>query len=400
MRFHEFAIISFRARYQIEDRSIVVKISKIKSKIVTIPTETPYVTSYGVMEAFSNVLVWMWTDEGTFGVGEAAFVGGGPVREEMPETTQMLIDQYLAPAIIGLNPFDIELVHKKMNNVVPRNMVAKAGIDLALWDIMGKALGLPVYKLLGGSYEPNIRVTYTLSMNSPEKIAVQSKSRIDEGYSTVVIKIGTDPDIDLEALRLVREAVGPKVKIRLDANEGYDPDQAIRIIRKMERYEPEFVEQPVKRWDLDGMARIAHALDTPIASDEGNSTLESVMRIIEYGAADILNLKPSKNGGIYNCKKITAIAEAKGIPCFMGGDNTYEITRQACRHLTTAIPQLQKGYGSEGCGPASQSKIDDVARKVVDYQDVAQMNGYVVASQGPGLGIELDEDNIRKYSLT
>lgn len=384
----------------VKDGEDSVRITKVESKIVTIPVETPYVTSYGVLEAFSNVLVWIWTAEELVGIGEAAFVGGGPVREETPESAKLVIDKYLAPAIIGEDPFDIELIHEKMNAVVPRNLVAKAGIDLALWDTMGKILDLPVYKLLGGKYEREIPVTYTLSMDTPEKMAEQASLRKSEGYSTVVIKIGHDPETDLERLRLVREAVGPAVKIRLDANEGYRPDQAIRIIRKMERYEPEFVEEPVRRWDLDGMAKITRAVDTPISSDESNSTLQTAMKIMEKGAASILNIKVSKNGGLLNCKKIAAIAEANGIPCLVGGDNTFEITRQACRHLATSTPQVQRGFGSEGCGPASQSKIDDVTKTVVTYEDVSRMGGCVVVSPGPGLGIELDEEKIRKYGVS
>jgi L-alanine-DL-glutamate epimerase-like enolase superfamily enzyme len=379
---------------------IRLKITKIESRIITVPVENPYVYSHGVLKAFSNVLVLIWTDEETVGIGEAAFVPGGGVREETPESTKPMIDEYLAPAIIGADPFEIELIHEKMNAVVPRNLVAKAGIDLALWDIMGKVLNVPVYKLLGGRYESKIPVTYTLSMDTPEKMAQQASFRKGQGYSTLVIKIGDNPETDLERLRLVREAVGPAVKIRLDANEAYRPDQAIRIIRKMEKYDPEFVEEPVKRWDIDGMAKVAQAVDTPISSDESNSTLESALKIIEKEAADIINIKISKNGGLLNCKKIAAIAEAKGIPCLVGGDNTFEITRQASRHFATSTPQVQRGLGSEGCGPASQSKIDDITRTVVTYEDVSKMGGYVVVSPGPGLGIELDQEKIQKYSVS
>jgi L-alanine-DL-glutamate epimerase-like enolase superfamily enzyme len=376
-----------------------VKITKVESRIVTIPVETPYVTSYGSLTAFSNVLVWISTDEGIVGIGESAFVGGGPVREETPESTKAVIDLYLAPAVLGSNPFDIELVHEKLDRVVPRNLVAKTGIDLALWDIMGKTLDLPVYKLLGGTYREKIPVTYTLSMDSPERMAEQASLRKSEGYTTVVIKIGHDPAGDLERLRLVRDAVGSEIKIRLDANEGYRPDQAIRVIRKMERFEPEFVEEPVKRWDLAGMARVTRAVDTPISSDESNSTLESAMKLIEQRAVDILNIKVAKNGGLLNCKKIAALAEAYGVPCLVGGDNTYEITRQACRHLATSTPSVQRGLGSEGCGPASQSKIGDVAKTVVTYQDVTRLGGFVVATPGPGLGVEIDDEAIQRFGV-
>lgn len=375
-----------------------MKISKIETRIVKIPLEKPYVWSLGMGGAFSNVLVWIWTDEEVVGVGESAYVVG-PVREETPESTKQIIDEYFAPKIIGEDPFDVELIHGKMNSVLPGNLVAKAGIDLALWDIMGKALNLPVYKLLGGKYETKIPVTYSTSMDTPERMAEQAKFRVNQGYKIIVLKIGHAPEEDIERLKLVREAVGPEVKIRLDANCGYRPDQAIRTIRKMEKYDLEFVEEPVKRWDLDGMAKVARAIDTPISADESNSSLETALKIIEKEAADILNIKISKNGGLTNCKKIAAVAEAKDIPCLVGGDNTYEITRQASRHFATSTPQVQKGYGSEGCGPASQSKIDDVTKTVVTYDDVSRMNGYVVVSPGPGLGAELDPEKIQKYTV-
>lgn len=377
-----------------------MKIVRVDTSIVRIPVEKPYVYSHGALNAFCNVLVWIRVDDEMVGIGESAFVPGGGVREETPEGTKPTIDEYLAPEIIGEDPFDIERIHEKMDACLPRNLVAKAGIDLALWDLVGKALDLPVYKLLGGTYKEKIPVTYTLSMDTPKKMAEQAVYRKEQGYSTVVIKIGDKPETDLERLRLVREAVGPKVKIRLDANEAYRPDQAIRIIRKMERYDPEFVEEPVKRWNLDGMAKVANAVDTPISSDESNSTLQTAYKIIEKGAADILNIKISKNGGLTNCKKTAAVAQAKGIPCLVGGDNTYEITRQASRHFATSTPQVQRGLGSEGCGPASQSKIDDVTKKVVTYEDVSRMGGYVITSSEPGLGVELDLEKVRKYTVT
>ena len=286
-----------------------------------------------------------------------------------------------------------------MDAIIPRNLIAKSGIDLSLWDIMGKSLNMPVYKLLGGIYESQIIASYTLSIDTPEKMAKQAVFRKQQGYLTLVIKIGRDSEYDIERLRQVREAVGPNIKIRLDANEAYRPDQAIRIIRRMEKYNPEFVEEPVKRWDLDGMARVAHAVDTPISSDESNTSLPSVRKIIEKKAASIINVKISKNGGIYRSKKIAALAEAAGIPIIVGGANTYEIGRQASRHFAISTAQAQMGLGSEGCSPASQSKIDDITKKVVKYEDISKMKGYISISSSPGLGIEIDEDKINKYRI-
>jgi L-alanine-DL-glutamate epimerase-like enolase superfamily enzyme len=286
-----------------------------------------------------------------------------------------------------------------MDAVLPRNLVAKCGIDLALWDLMGKALGVPAHTLLGGSIDPRILCTYTLSIETPERMAEQAAFRKGQGYKTLVVKIGRDPATDLQRLALVREAVGEEVNLRLDANEAFWPDQAIGIIRRMERYHPEFVEEPVKRWDLDGMAKVARSVGVPISSDESNTSLESVLKIIQKGAASIINIKISKNGGLTRSKKIAALAEAAGIPCIVGGANTYEVGRQACRHFAVSTPQVQMGMGSEGCAPASQSKIDDVTRTVLAYEDVTRGNGFVGVLPGPGLGVELDEEKIRKYSV-
>jgi len=376
-----------------------MKISRIETRIVEIPVKTPYVFSHGVMKAFSNVLVWIHADDGLVGIGEASFTPGGGVTEETPEATKPMIDSYLAPVLIGEDPFDVERLHRKMDAVVPRNLIAKSGIDLALWDLMGKAVGQPAWKLLGGTFNPKILCTYTLSIDTPEKMAEQASSRKNQGYKTLVVKIGHDPETDLQRLRLVREAVGDEVNLRLDANEAYWPEQAIGIIRRMEKYHPEFIEEPVKRWDLDGMARVARSVGVPISSDESNTSLESALKIIRQGAASILNIKICKNGGLYRSKKIAALAEAAGIPCIVGGANTYEVGRQACRHFAVSTAQAQMGMGSEGCAPASQSKVDDVTQRVLTYGDVTKGNGFVEALPGSGLGAELDAEKVRKYTV-
>jgi L-alanine-DL-glutamate epimerase-like enolase superfamily enzyme len=376
-----------------------MKITKIETMIIEIPVENPYVFSHGVLKAFSNVIVLIYTDEDIVGIGESSYVPGGGVSEETPESTKPVIDKYLAPAIIGDDPFDIESIHQKMDAIIPRNLIAKCGIDLGLWDLIGKALNLPAYKLLGGEVNPKIHCTYTLSIDTPQNMAEQAFFRKKQGYKTLVAKIGRDPNTDIDRLMAVREAVGAQINIRLDANEAYRPDQAIRIIRKMEKYEPEFVEEPVKRWDLDGMAKVTKAVDVPISSDESNTSIESAARLLRKVAADILNIKISKNGGLFKSKKIAALAEAHGIPCIVGGANTYEIGRQACRHFAVCTAQVEADAGSEGCAPASQSKIDDVTKRIITYNDVTKGDGYVEVLEGAGLGVEIDQEKIKKYRV-
>ena len=138
---------------------------------------------------------------------------------------------------------------------------------------------------------------------------------------------------------------------------------------------------------------------TPFSSDESNTSLDTVRDIIEKKAADIINIKISKNGGLFRSKKIAALAEAADIPIIVGGANTYEIGRQACRHFAVSTVQAQSGLGSEGCAPASQSKIDDVTTQVITYDDISKMKGYVHVIEGPGLGVEIDEEKIKKYTV-
>jgi L-alanine-DL-glutamate epimerase-like enolase superfamily enzyme len=376
-----------------------VRITRLETRIIRVPLKKPYVFATAVAEAFRNVLVFIETDDGPRGVGEASFSGqGGGVDMETPETAKVVIDRYLAPAVVGEDPFDMERIHERMDVALPGNLQAKSGIDFALWDAMGKATALPAYKLLGGMHAPRIRCTYTLSIDAPEKMAEQAALRCEAGYTTVVVKIGRDAEHDVERVRRVREAVGPGVRIRLDANEGYRTDQAVRIIRQMERYDPEFVEQPVRGTDIAGMATVARAVDVPISSDESNRDLDSVLRILDQRAAAILNLKVSKNGGLFRCKRIAALAAAAGVPIIVGGNTTFEIGRQASRHFAVSTAQVDKDMGSEGCAPASQSKIDDITTRFLGYDDVSAGKGFVEVTPGPGLGAELDEEKVRRYT--
>jgi L-alanine-DL-glutamate epimerase-like enolase superfamily enzyme len=378
-----------------------MKITRLKTVIVRIPLAKEYVFASHVAPAFQNVLVLLETDEGVRGIGEASFSGmGGGVYPETPESAKVNLDVYLAPAVIGEDPFDIEGITGKLDAALPGNLVAKSGIDLALWDAMGKAVGKPAAKLLGGALVDKVRCTYTLSIDTPANMSKQAADRAAHGYTTVVVKVGRDPDNDVARVREVREAVGKTVRVRVDANEGYRPDQAIRLIRQMERYEPEFIEEPVRHTDIEGMAMVARAVDVPISSDESNTTAETVMRLLDKRAAAILNLKVSKNGGLFRSKQIAAIAETAGVPCIVGGNTTYEIGRQASRIFAVSTVAVDKDAGSEGCAPASQSKMDDISKHWLNYDDVAANKGFVTVLPGPGLGIDLDEEKVRRYTVS
>jgi len=373
-----------------------MRIEKVEALPVIMPLSRTFVISQGITQAFKSVLVKIHTDEGITGVGEC--VTSTSFRDENLEGIKTTIDNYLAPAIIGLDPFDMELILERMDARVTRNYQSKAGVDCALFDLQGKALDLPVHRLLGGQYSKQIEVTFTLSASENEEIGAIAKKMVASGYSTLVVKLEGNEKKDIERFKVVREAVGGNIKLRADANQGYHPDKAIGAIRKLERYEPELVEQPVSRWDLSGMSKVARSVDTPISADESNVSIHDAMQIIRMEAADILNIKVPKNGGLYLSKKIAAIAEAANIPCLVGGMMTLEIARQASRHFAASTKQVRRGYASDGCGPASQSITDNITKHVITYDDVKRLGGYVEVTDAPGLGVQLDDEKVRKYS--
>jgi GNAT superfamily N-acetyltransferase len=190
-----------------------------------------------------ELVVKVYSDEGITGLG----IGGDPKR----------LQEEIAPKIVGEDPFDVERIHDKLGPIRYSDASLRAPIDCALYDMMGKALGVPVYRLLGGCVRREIPVAWIIGYKTPEETAQDAIAYVGEGYRTLKLKQGFDPDTDVDRVRAVREIVGNAVNIRVDFNGAYDPEEAIGVIRRMERYELEFAEQPVVREDLKGMARVA-----------------------------------------------------------------------------------------------------------------------------------------------
>lgn len=362
-----------------------------------IPLSTPYVWSHGIVEGFPNVIVEVTTDDGLIGYGESDIIYG--VSYETITGMVDVIENYLAPDVLGLDPFNVEQLLTIMDAKVKGNDSAKTGIEYALWDLKGKYLKQPVYNLIGGAYSDKIEVSYTLGIDTPEKMAVSAAKMVTYGYKTLVVKVGrSGKEIDVARLKAVREVVGPNIKLRLDANEAYTADKAIQMIRAFEKYDAELVEQPTARWDIKGMARVSAAVDTPISADEGNENLQVALQLIENDAVDVLNIKPHYHGGLWNSKKIAGIAQAAGVPLIIGGMNHFEVARQANRHFAISTPMAFEGYAHEGPGPASQGLTDNVTTKTVSYEDVKKWDGYVKLSTEPGFGCIVDLEKVKKYT--
>lgn len=279
---------------------------------------------------------------------------------------------------------------------------AMSCIDLALWDLQGKALDLPVYKLLGGKVTDTIDVSYTLSAAAPEEMAEAAREMIDYGYRTIVVKAGRDGlEIDRERMKQVRNRVGNGIEIRVDINGGYaDAEEAIEAIKIFEEYDVEYVEQPIERGEVEDMKKIRDSIDVPVVADESLVTVEDAHVLAENKTFDIFNIKPTKCGGLHNSCKIAAVAESAGIPCLVGGHPQQEIARQASRHFAASRMAVNCGYANEGPGPASQSLESHITKNTITYDDVSELDGCVSVPDEPGLGVELDTSAINRYTVT
>ncbi|MDG6933479.1 MAG: mandelate racemase/muconate lactonizing enzyme family protein [Nitrososphaerota archaeon] len=373
-----------------------MKIASVRPIPLKIPVSKSYVWSHGIVDFFTNVLIEVKSDEGLIGYGESDIIFG--VSQESPETIVQVVHKYITPAILGKDPFNIEEILESMDDKIDGHYSAKSGVEFALWDLKGKYLRQPAYNLLGGKVREKIEVDFTIGIDTPEAMAQTAKKMLDFGYRTFVVKVGRDNELDLERVRKVREAVGPSVKIRVDVNEGYTVEKAIKMIRLFEKYDIQLVEQPVARWDTKGMSKVARAVDTPISADESNSSPQAAYQLIENDAVDILNIKLPYHGGIWNSIKVASVAESAGIPVIVGGMNHYEVGRQANRHFAITTPTAYSGYAHEGPGPASQSLTDNITKDVITYEDVKSDGGFVKPGDGYGLSFVLDESKVRQYA--
>lgn len=369
-----------------------MRITKIELTTVKIPIVRTHKIATYTLNAGIHVLVAIHTDNGLVGLGEAPLSMGPVFPEETWETAISVIRNPLATALLGKDPFDIEAINVEMKKLAKGNFTAKASLDFAVHDLMSKAVKLPLYDLIGGAYRDRIPMSWSFGIGDAKLEVEEALERVKQGFRIFKIKVAfVSEREDIERVRLIREAVGDEIDLRLDCNQGWRPDKAIKLIKKMERYELGFVEQPVPSWDIRGLARIAKAVDTPIMADESLFTPSDALTIIENDAADIFAIKLMKHGGILDSKKIVALAEAADIPCYIGSNLETGVATAICAHFGAATSNVT--YGCELFGPFLLR--DDIIRTPIKYQD-----GTISApAQGPGLGVELDPEKVSNYAI-
>jgi len=352
------------------------------------------------------MLVRLTGTQGLIGWGEAPAIkdwGGdhGRYYGETPGTTRYVIETYLSPAVIGADGGNIAELHSRMDTALKGYPYAKAAVEMAAYDLLGRFLGVPVFTLLGGRVRDSIPIAHSIGLLPVDEAVAECIQVAKEGIRTIKIKVGVNPARDVEIVRRVREAVGPAVELCVDANQGYtSPAEAIRTIRAMEPARLKYVEQPVE--GLPAMTEVARVLETPVMADESAWTPQDVLEIIERKAADIISIYTTKPGGLYKAMQVAAVAQAAGLPCNVNGSVETGVGNLANIHLAAAaIPvTLSCVVPVSTTAEAQHGQIagiyyqDDLLKTSLTFAD-----GAIFVPQGPGMGIDVDEEKLAKYRV-
>jgi L-Ala-D/L-Glu epimerase len=348
----------------------------VKTTAVRVPLVEPLKWSGGIRESASGLIVEVETDEGVVGVGEAP----GPTLPAI----QAVIDRELAQFLVGENPLRTEwLVHRMeeySRNWSGVGAYAIAGLELALLDLKGRALDVPVAELLGGLGRERVPVIGYLFIDEPEANAQKAAEFVEAGHTELKLKVGRDLTQDYDTLAAIRERVGYEVKVRIDANMNWSVPAAIKWIKALEQFDLQFTEQPVPDFDLEGMATVRRAVSSPIAADEACTSVRSALELIKAEACDVFVVYPSEAGGLTRALQIAAIAEAAGKWCAIGSWAELGVATTANVHLAAASSNFS--FANDTHYPLQQS---DVLAEPLEIAD-----GKIGVPRDPGLGVTLD----------
>ena len=312
-------------------------IAGARAWIIERPTSNRLTTSYGEpLDIRPHVIVEIASASGAMGLGEASplpeFTG-----ETAPGILGVLHEGYL-DALIGRNATEIAAIMADLERLRPGNPSALAAIDLALHDLAGKLLDVPTVTLIGGARRDSVRLARAVGIGPISEIVALSRQHVADGFRTIKMKVGVDPRGDIERVRAVRDAVGPEVRIRIDANQGYDVATAIRVLRELHDSALDYIEQPIPRRDLSGMAQIRRATGMRILADEALHSPEDALALIRAEAADLFALKFIKTGGLLRAREIVDIGEAAGVDCVVISTFETQIGAASGLHLALSLP--------------------------------------------------------------
>lgn len=367
------------------------------TKIETIPLHTPFKTPFKIANGaprpiVETLLVRLHTDAGFVGIGETQAWRRQGSAETLPNLVRNIHDHF-TPHVVGRSPFEIAAIMNDLDEALYNSTYAQAPISDALYDLQGKILGVPVYQLLGGKCRSSIAVCAVLSIKPTLAETMENaQAFFDRGFRCYTLKIGNDAKADVALATAIRERFGDSVRIRADANAGMNYDDALMLLKKLEPFDLDAVEQPIGKWDVDGLAELARKVNMPIMADECVLNEHDLLEVIKKRAATVFQTKVAKNGGIWGMRKLWTISHAAGMRIYPGNHPSTSVATASAAHLAAAWPYpLLEGPFAVG---VSGALADDYA------VDPIRPDGNLIhVPEGPGLGIELDEDKLKKYRV-
>jgi len=308
------------------------------------------------------------------------------------------IKNYLGPAVVGLNPFALREIQHKMDEILVKNTAAKAAIDTACLDAAGKAAGETVYDLLGGDFNSEIFEVPEIVLGPVNDVVRVCEEAVARGARSLKIKVGEGFDEDLEKIRGIRQAVGDGVEIRLDANQGWrNYWTALKMIRRVEKYDPSMIEQPLPANDLRGSAQLRKATRIPIMLDESVHGVNDALSAIELEACDVISVKTMKAGGLLRIKELVEFCTAHGVPCHMGTSWETEVGWAANLSLIRGLPSIKlwDAYSPTEIYWGTTINIGTPIQTIFEHGVPV-----VKVPEGPGLGITVDQNTVAKHLIT
>ncbi|MGE7839008.1 dipeptide epimerase [Viridibacillus arvi] len=316
-------------------------IQSIEAFQVAVPLKKPFKTALRTVTVAESIYVRVTVEDGRIGWGEAP-----PTLVITGETLgsiQYAIEKVYTPLLNGQDLRFYEQVFQKLHTALVGNTSAKAAIDMALYDLISQRADLPLYQFLGG-HKKEIETDYTVSVNAPEEMSADAANYITNGFHVLKVKVGIgEITEDIARIKAIRDEIGYATKLRLDANQGWSAKEAVYAISKMEDLglDIEFIEQPVLAHDVHGLKFVTDHTLTPIMADESVFSVHDAKTILEMRAADLINIKLMKAGGIYQALKINALAESYGVQCMTGSMIETKIGITAAAHFAASQPNIQ-----------------------------------------------------------
>ena len=364
-----------------------MRITGIRATPVCVPLVEEELWAFGGRRGLVSVVVEVDTDEGVVGLGEA------PAYPSADVVLGVLWS--LDDLVVGEDPLRIERLVRRIDAVgtwhhVRATSPAIAAVEMACWDILGKVSGQPLVNLFGGRVRDEVEYFWYVVRKDADAMQTAARAGVDRGFNTLYVKVGwADPRADVDVVEAVRAGSGPDARIRVDANEAWSAGAAIRIVRQLERFGLDFVEQPVSGRNLAEMAYVRGRLGVPLLANEATWTREDVLATVHAGAADAVSVDNQMDGGLLNMKRAAGIAEAAAVPVVKHSLGELAIATVAAAHVIASTPNFLY---------ANQSYAALLADDVIEGGALRYEHGKLRVPDGPGLGVSIDRDRLDAHA--